>query len=253
MTFSVITVTFNAERWIERTMDSIMSQTFNDFEYIIIDGASTDSTIDIVRKKTEKYCKSLKYKIISEPDDGIYDAMNKGLLLAEGNYVWFLNAGDTFYSEDTLQNVYNEINKYKSTDLPIIVYGETEITDAKGVSKGMRHLRAPEHLDWKSFKMGMLVCHQSFVVRRDIAVNFNLHYRLASDIDWCIRCMKKRGQILNSHLVLSRFLEAGVSDKKRKSALKERYNIMCHYYGTLPTFFRHLWFALRFSISLFKK
>jgi hypothetical protein len=110
----------------------------------------------------------------------------------------------------------------------------------------MRRLSAPEYLDWKSFRMGMLVCHQSFVVRREIAPEFDLQYRYSSDIDWCIRCMKKAETIHNTHLILSRFLEAGLSAQKRKESLKERYRIMCRYYGTFPTQVRHLWFALRF-------
>ncbi|MDR1738127.1 MAG: glycosyltransferase, partial [Candidatus Symbiothrix sp.] len=115
-----------------------------------------------------------------------------------------------------------------------------------GASLGMRRLSAPEYLDWKSFRMGMLVCHQSFVVRREIAPEFDLQYRYSSDIDWCIRCMKKAETIHNTHLILSRFLEAGLSAQKRKESLKERYRIMCRYYGTFPTQVRHLWFALRF-------
>ena len=242
--FSIITVTYNASRWIERTLQSIISQSHSGIELIIIDGNSTDGTQDIIRKYESK----IAYWI-SEPDNGLYDAMNKGLAKATGDYVWFINAGDEIYSRNTVEQI---VSKLGGT-LPAIIYGETEITDPGGHSLGMRRLHAPKKLTWKSFRMGMLVCHQSFIVRREKAPLYNTDYRYSSDIDWCIRCMREADSIFNAHLILSKFLEAGMSSENRKASLKERYDIMCKYYGKLPTQIRHLWFALRFYFSKYLK
>lgn len=241
-TFSIITITFNAEKWLERTVTSVLSQSYPDIEYIIIDGASKDGTVDIIKQ----YASGIAYWS-SEPDNGLYFAMNKGLQHATGDYVWFLNAGDTFFAANTVQRVSASILKSKKT--VDIIYGETAIVDADGKFLSMRRLKAPDHLTWKKFKMGMLVCHQSFVVRREIAPEYDTNYRLVADYDWCIRCMKHADKIKNSRLTLVNFLEAGMSSARRKESLKERYAIMCKYYGVLPTALRHGWFAFRFGIA----
>ena len=245
MLFSIITVTYNASQWIERTVQSVISQSYPAIEQIIIDGNSTDATVAII----EKYRSSIAH-FVSEPDRSLYDAMNKGLKLASGDYVWFINAGDTLYSETTVEEIVHAIG---NENLPDIIYGETEIADAEGNSLGMRRLKTPEKLSWKSFRKGMLVCHQSFLVKRTIAEPYDLQYRFTADYDWCIRCMKKTGVLFNTHLILSRFLEAGLSAVNRKEALKERYRIMCENYGKLPTQIRHLWFAVRFYASKWTK
>ncbi|GHU63982.1 glycosyl transferase [Bacteroidia bacterium] len=242
--FSIITVTYNASQWLGRTIQSILSQgvlSQAGIEYIIVDGGSTDGTLDIIRKYEANIS-----RWISEPDTGLYDAMNKGLKLATGDYVWFINAGDMIYSENTVREI---TGLFDREHLPDIIYGETEMVDAAGNSLGMRRLKAPEKLTWKSFKMGMLVSHQSFIVRRTIAVNYDLAYKYASDIDWCIRCLKKAETVFNTHLILSRFLEAGLSAANRKDSLKERYRMMCHYYGKIFTLIRHFWFAIRFYFA----
>ena len=245
MLFSIITVTYNASRWIERTIQSVISQSYSNIEYIIVDGNSTDETLDIIKK----YQSSIT-QWVSEPDKGLYDAMNKGLKLASGDYVWFINAGDTLYSETTVQDIFNTLHNGK---LPDILYGETAIADSEGNTLGMRRLKAPEKLSWKNFSMGMLVCHQSFLVKREIALPYNLQYRFTADYDWCIRCLKKADAVFNTHLILSQFLEAGLSADNRKASLKERYRIMCDNYGKFPTQLRHIWFAFRFYTAKWTK
>jgi len=245
MLFSIITVTYNASPRLERTIQSIISQSYPDIEYIIIDGSSTDGTLYLIKKY-----QSVITRCISEPDKGLYDAMNKGLKIASGDYVWFINAGDKLYSETTVREI---VDLLENENLPDIIYGETEIIDIQGDSLGMRRLKAPKNLSWKSFRMGMLVCHQSFLVKRSIAELYDLHYRFAADFDWCIRCLKKANTVFNTHLILSQFLEAGLSADYRKEALKERYRIMCENYGKFPTQIRHLWFALRFYTAKWTK
>jgi len=244
--FSVITVTYNAEKWLENTINSIISQTYDRIEYIIIDGKSTDKTVEIIEKHAAKIT-----SWISEPDKGLYDAMNKGLKKATGDYIWFINAGDKIYATDTVQKIVNSIGE--EDKLPDIVYGETAIINNKQEFTGMRRLKAPEKLTWKSFKMGMLVSHQSFIVKHNIAPFFNTDYRFSADFDWAIQCMKRAQNIFNTHLILSHYMDEGMTTSNRKSSLKERYRIMSKYYGKIPTALRHVWFAIRFySAKLIK-
>lgn len=122
MKISIVTVCFNAESIIEETIKSVISQTYKDIEYIIIDGNSTDSTMSIIKKYADKI-----HKIISEPDKGIYDAMNKGISLASGTYINFMNAGDTFSSPDAVENVVSQIAEESD-----IVYGDSTMIGYNG-------------------------------------------------------------------------------------------------------------------------
>lgn len=153
--FSVITVTYNAEAVLEDTIQSVISQTYHHVEYIIVDGASKDQTLAIA----ERYRDHIT-RIVSEPDKGLYDAMNKGIGLATGDYLCFLNAGDSFHEDDTLQQM---VHTLSGNELPDVMYGETALVDKEGHFRRMRRLSAPEVLTWKSFKQGMLVCHQAFL------------------------------------------------------------------------------------------
>ena len=116
-TFSIITITFNAVHWIEQTILNVLGQSYPNIEYIIIDGGSTDGTVDIIKR----YESSITYWV-SEPDKGIYDAMNKGLKQATGDYVWFVNAGDSLSSLGILQEIVSLIQKKKK--FPDIIYEE---------------------------------------------------------------------------------------------------------------------------------
>ena len=235
--FSIITITYNAAETIEPTFRSVVGQFFTDYEYIVVDGDSKDGTVDFLRSR--KDCLAV---FISEPDKGLYDAMNKGMHLAKGEYLIFLNAGDTFHSENTLADIAVSIGSSR----PDVIYGETALVNDKREFLGMRRLKAPETLNWKSFRMGMLVCHQAFIAKRTLAPDYDLSYRFSSDFDWCIRCMKRAGTLWNTHLTLIDYLNEGVTTRNHKASLKERYNIMVKYYGRIPVMFLHLWFALRF-------
>ena len=242
--FSIITVTCNAEATIERTVRSVVAQTaLEHIEYIVIDGASTDKTLTLIQNSKFKI---QKFICISEPDKGLYDAMNKGLQHATGDYVWFLNAGDTLHDNNTVARLLSLITNHESPD---ILYGETDIVNSNGEFIAHRRLKAPKKLNWKSFKMGMLVSHQSFIVTREIAPLYNLQYRYSADVDWCIRCMKDARSIHNSHLILSDYLNEGMTTANRKASLKERFSIMVNFYGWWPTVVRHLWFFIRFQHS----
>ena len=233
---SVITVVFNDELHIGKTIESVLRQSYSAVEYIIVDGKSTDGTLEVIAAYQGIQ------KVISEPDQGLYDAMNKGLLMATGDYVWFLNAGDQIYAPDTMERMMEGLE-----DMPDILYGGTMIIDEAMNEIGDRRLKPPDQLSWKSFREGMLVCHQSFIVKREVAPDYNLDYRLSADIDWAIRAAKNSGQIWNTGLVLSRFLEGGLTDQNIKAGLKERFRIMRKYYGLIPTFLRHILFGIRLT------
>lgn len=233
---SVITVVYNGENHIGRTIESVINQTWGQIEYIIIDGQSTDLTLEVIAR----------YKgidqLISEPDGGLYDAMNKGLKVATGDYVWFLNSGDQIYSIDTIEKIFDQQEK-----MPDVIYGGTMIIDEQQNEIGDRRLKPPDPLTWQSFRQGMVVCHQSIIVRRELAPEYNLEYRLSADIDWAIRATKGAGLILNSKQTLSRFLEGGLTNQNIKAGLKERFRIMSSFYGLIPTILRHFLFGIRLT------
>jgi len=236
--FSIITVTLNADKVLEKTILSVLNQTYDRIEFIIIDGGSTDGTVSIIRQ----YESGIS-DWISEPDEGIYDAMNKGLQLATGDYVWFLNAGDVLQHHNMVKEL---ATIAEQNGLPDILYGETDLINNEGVLIAPRRLKTPKKLTWKSFQMGMRVCHQAFIAKRSIAPEYDLQYRFSGDFDWCIRCMKNGKSIVNTHLRLVNYLYEGTTTANRKDSLQERYRIMIHYYGIIPTKIRHLWFAFRF-------
>ena len=240
--FSVITVCYNAQATIEDTIQSVIAQTYHHVEYIIVDGASKDRTLSIINRYRDRIA-----TVVSEPDKGLYDAMNKGLRLATGDYVCFLNAGDSFHEDDTLQQMVHTLREL--TELPDVLYGETELVDAEGHFVRMRRLQAPEHLTWHSFRHGMLVCHQAFFAKRTLAEPYDLSYRFSADFDWCIRIMKKSKVLHNTHLTLIEYLEEGMTTRNHKASLHERFRIMTKHYGWLSTVVHHAWFVVRAVIK----
>jgi glycosyltransferase involved in cell wall biosynthesis len=244
MKITIITVTYNAASVLQRTLDSVCTQTYKDIEHLIIDGASKDETVQMA----ESYKAQVPYKVVirSEPDQGLYDAMNKGLHKATGDYLIFLNAGDALHANDTLETV-----SQLSSNSPAVIYGDTSIVDSEGRFLHLRRLRPPKQLTWKSFKQGMLVCHQAFYVRTDIAQqeDYDLLYRHSADVDWCIRVMKRAEQqhlpLVNTNAILADFMEGGNTTQNHRASLKERYQVMCHHYGTIQTILLHLWFLAR--------
>ena len=238
-TFSIITVTYNAEKVLEETIQSVIAQTYRNVEYIIVDGASKDNTLKII----EKYQEHISI-MVSEPDKGLYDAMNKSIRMATGNYLCFLNAGDKFHEKGTLQRIAETLN---DKELPDVIYGETAIVDEKGNFLHMRRLSTPKHLTWKSFKQGMLVCHQSFLAKRELVLKepYDLQYRFSADFDWCIRIMKKAKCLHNTRLTLIDYLNEGMTTRNHKASLKERFRIMAKHYGWASTILYHCWFVIR--------
>jgi glycosyltransferase involved in cell wall biosynthesis len=225
---SVITIVYNNVKDIERTMLSVINQTYANIEYIIVDGLSSDGTISIINR----YSANIS-KLINEKDEGIYDAMNKGLAAAAGDYVLFMNSGDEFFAPDTVAKVFS------SAPDADIYYGETEMINSEGQSLGRRRHKAPKHFTWRSFKYGMSVSHQAIYIRRSITEPYDRQYQLSADIDWIIRAAKKAEKIVNVHSYVARYLVGGMSKAKHRQSLTERFDIMKRYYGLLPTLFNH--------------
>ena len=249
MRITIITVTYQAAAVLQRTLDSVSRQTCQDIEHLIIDGASKDDTVKMAKAYQEK----VPYPVIiqSEPDHGLYDAMNKGLHKATGDYLVFLNAGDTLHADDTLSTLTSHLLPLTSHLSPAVIYGDTAIVDSEGKFLHLRRLRPPKQLTWRSFKQGMLVCHQAFYVRTDIAQqeDYDLRYRHSADVDWCIRVMKRaeemRLPLVNTNTILADFMEGGNTTQNHRASLKERYQVMCHHYGKASTIVMHAWFLVR--------
>ncbi len=209
-------------------MLSVLNQTYRNIEYIIVDGKSTDGTLEVIKRYENRIS-----RLISEKDKGIYDAMNKGLAAATGDYVLFMNSGDEIYAPDTVAKV------FASADDADIYYGETEMINDKGESLGRRRHKAPDQFTWRSFKYGMSVSHQAIYIRRSLTEPYDSHYQLSADIDWIIRAAKKAKKIVNVNQYVAKYLVGGMSKAKHRQSLLERFNIMKRYYGLVPTILNH--------------
>lgn len=249
---TIATVTYNAEQVLDRTLQSVECQTYPRIEHLIVDGCSNDNTLSHVRRYVERNAMPQhNVRIVCEKDNGLYDAMNKAIMLAEGNYIVFLNAGDKLHSHDTIERLVESIDWEHRGLNPAIIYGETDLVDNEGKFLRHRRLKAPEILHSRSFLMGMLVCHQSFYVRTDIArlYPYDMQYRFSADYDWCIRLMKhaerRRLRIVNTHLILTDYLSEGLTTKNHRKSLAERYHVMSQHYGRLSAILAHLWFVVR--------
>ncbi|MBG6236683.1 glycosyltransferase involved in cell wall biosynthesis [Pedobacter sp. CAN_A7] len=230
---SVITIVYNNVSDIERTMRSVLNQTYPHIEYILIDGASNDGTLEVINRYKNELA-----VVVSERDKGIYDAMNKGLALATGDYVLFMNSGDEIYAPDTVEQVFS------SAPNADIYYGETEMYNQNWESLGQRRHQAPENFNWKSFKYGMNVSHQAIYIKRSLCSPYDLQYHYSADIDWIIRAARKSSTIINTRLYVAKYLVGGVSKQKHLASLKERFHIFTKYYGLIPNLINHVVIAL---------
>ena len=252
-----VTITFNAAKVLQRTLDSVFQQDYPNIVHLIIDGASTDDTLKLVDDyiaRSNAAENGHRIQVTSEPDKGIYDAMNKGLRSLDGDYVCYLNAGDFLPSPDTVSRIITSLTSHLSpltSPLPAVMYGDTDIVDGEGRFLRHRRLAPPEHLTWKSFRQGMLVCHQAFYARTDfaIATPYDMQYRYSADVDWCIRVMKAAAKenvpLLNLKMVVANYTEEGQTTLHHRESLWERYRVMEHHYGRVQTFLLHSWFAVR--------
>ena len=233
---SIITICYNAASTITRTLRSVSAQTYPNIQYLIIDGASKDNTLELVRELAPEA------EIYSERDKGIYDAMNKGLDRATGDYVWYVNAGDALASPTTVEDLVR--TTCTGDSLPDVLYGDTRLIDSEDHDLGLRRLRPPHQLDWRSFRSGMLVCHQAFVAKRSISPHYDLSYRFSADVDWCIRVLKEAKTTAFYPEPIALYLNEGTTTANHRASLIERFHVMRHHYGLVTTVLQHLRFLV---------
>lgn len=209
MIVSVITVCYNAIHWIEKTIQSVLSQSYDDIEYIIIDGGSTDGTVDII----QNYADKLAY-FVSEPDGGIYDAMNKGVKVAKGEWINFLNAGDWYYSCTSVENVFSQ-NILPNTD---VVYGYQ--VHSYDYGKFVR-----KRLPLTFFNSGMPFGHESSFVRASMMklTSFDTNYRIAADYNFFYKLYVSGKKFQPVDVIVSEFESMeGVSSSTKTTLLTHR-------------------------------
>ena len=209
--YSVIVVSLNTKKSFLKTLNSIKKQKFENYEVIIVDGESSDGTIELI-----KDIKDNKFQYIIEKDNGIYDAMNKGIELSKGEWIIFLNSGDEFYSQDILKQVsLKEIQKYD------VLFADTVIDNGYFKYK----------IEAKNFENGtflMPFCHQSTFVKRELIdkIKFDLKYEISSDFDFFMKCFRKNKQFFNLNMIISKTLSGGFSDKNRNKVFDENLKII---------------------------
>lgn len=194
---TVITVCKNAEKIIRATLQSVVSQTYSNIEYIVIDGASTDNTISVIQKMTKHF----SIKFLSETDGGIYDAMNKGITLATGEYIYFLNAGDTFVECNVVRKVVDEIKK-KTAD---IYYGNIIYQYPDGKTR----IRMYGSVCGKKiyYCTGDCINHQAIFASSKYLKNypFDTSYKICGDRDWMMRMHRMKAIFSNMPLVICNY------------------------------------------------
>lgn len=217
--FSIITVCFNSERTIRDTIESVLNQTYSDFEYIIIDGGSTDSTLEIVKEYVPRFNGRLKY--ISEPDRGIYDAMNKGILLASGELIGIINSDD-WYETTALEKVSQMYNH----DNLCVFYGYMRTIDANNGKMISCNIASHEYIDRQ------MINHPTMFVSKAIYEKygkFDCRYSASADYDFVIRMVNnKEISFVPVEEIISNFRTGGISQEYK--ALKETMKIK-HKYG----------------------
>jgi glycosyltransferase involved in cell wall biosynthesis len=247
MKLSIITITYNAEKFLKRTIESILAQSNQDFEYIIIDGKSKDSTVEIAKAYGERV-----NLLVSEPDKGLYDAMNKGLRLASGDFVWFMNAGDEINESEIVANFMQSLAETNAD----VFYGDTYFVEENGTIQGLRSditpHRLPRNLKWQDMNLGMLVCHQAFIARKSIAP-FYLENNLSADIDWEIECLKRAKKVQFLDTVVAKYLVGGISNKQLKRSLIDRYEVLKKHFGLFGAIMAHIQITIRGVKLILKK
>ncbi|WP_234735038.1 glycosyltransferase family 2 protein [Tellurirhabdus bombi] len=237
---SIITVTYNAERYLERTIRSILANGQRpEVEYLVIDGASKDGTLGIIRQY-----EVVIQRWISESDRGLYDAMNKGLQAATGEYVWFLNAGDEVHDSQVIPQLLRAIDTQQAD----VYYSDALFVNESGQPVGLRSEitphRLPKNLTWRDMDMGMKVCHQAFIARRIIAPQYPID-NLSADIDWEIRCLKAANKIVYLPFILCKYLTGGLSVQRHRQSLIDRFKVLATHFGTVPTLWNHARIVIR--------
>ncbi len=235
---SVVTVSYNAVSTIEETICSVINQTYSNIEYIIIDGGSTDGTVDIIKKYADK----IAYWV-SEPDKGIYDAMNKGIDVATGEWINFMNSGDTFHSDRVIQQLIENLPSKAD-----VVYGDTLLVYSWG-----KHLQ--EALPMNVIKHRLPFCHQSCFIKMASMreMKYNLKYKVCADYDFFYRLWQADGLFSYLPVCISNYeAEQGISATNGLHLLKES-AIITGKINNIPWKLRYSLLQIRVKITTFLK
>ena len=260
MKLSIITINYNNAEGLRKTLESITSQTFHDFEHIIVDGGSTDGSVDIIRQyadneairlegykairpensKADNLASSPNHLItsspitwISEKDRGVYDAQNKGIRLAHGEYCYFLNAGDTFCADDVLERMFspNSLITSSPNRLPDILYGNEIIVDGNGQRVGIaRGVKNPTFVDLYNSCMK----HQASFIHRSLFGKYGMYdadMRICSDFDWffCVIAFHDEVSLQYKDIDIAYFENTGLSYHNPELCAKERQQVLDRY------------------------
>lgn len=210
MTISIITATYNSASTVRYTFDSILSQTYHDIDYIVVDGDSQDGTVDIIKEYEKRFDGRMRW--ISEKDNGIYDAMNKGIRMAKGGLIGILNSDDFFTSDDVLYTVAENLTE----DLDA-VYGDIHFVQPDNLNKCVRYYSSRNFRPW-AVRFGYMPAHPSFYIRRCIYERYGLYsleYKIAADFDMIVRLFCKykiRAKYIEKDFVTMR--TGGISTSK---------------------------------------
>ena len=235
--FTIVTVCWNSDKTISRTIESVLGQDFKDYEYVIVDGGSTDGTIDIIKAYEPCFEGRLKYS--SEPDKGIYDAFNKGIERATGKYIWLVNSDD-YIEAGVLGKLHDLVKDYQEGDEPIISAIMNCISDDGQTLYQVKSSPEKVAAAYRNNTMGTI--HPATIVPKriyDIVGLYDINYKIIGDIDWFKRAYKVNMPIIFADFVVTNFMIGGVSTasgsakskRDRKYLLKKFYpNVFAYYY-----------------------
>jgi len=227
---SIITACYNAENTIEQAIQSVLGQTYENIEYIIVDGASTDGTMEIV----EKYRNKIDV-VVSESDKGVYDAFNKGVGLATGDFINFMNADDYFSTNTILEKIVSHILNHPNL---MLLHGNVKAIDE---TTGHWHYRG-QSLSFKDFEKGQMCPHQSVFTRRELFTEFggfNLAYKILADVDFTIKCFKKYEEYIKYvPIEVAHFRLGGLSSSLQHEKNMHYENAIIHFnhFGNIPDY-----------------
>ena len=249
---TVITVVFNGADHLEETILSILNQTYDNIEYVLIDGGSTDGTLEIIKK----YDTAIDYWI-SEKDGGIYDAMNKGIKLATGEWINFMNSGDILYTNEVLEKIQTKLNNFSN-----LVYGNAEMFSEQ------HHVTVPNNsssITINSFMMNMPICHQAMFFRKKAFQQiglFRTNYKICADHDWTVKYLYMGNQLEYISINIASCRMDGVSGTSVYQRNRERMEISLTYFPTslwlkiyflaIVSFFRSTTFLFFCKVNLLK-
>ena len=233
---SIITINYNNANGLEKTIRSVVGQSFSDFEYIVIDGGSSDSSVEIIKKHAAK----INYWV-SEKDKGIYNAQNKGIFVAKGEYCLFLNSGDCLSGNDILTKVFSK------PSLADILYGDIQTVDNDQLVK---HLKMPDHIGIVQLYRDT-IWHPASFIKRDLFIrygNYDEQYKIVADYDFFVKMViKEKVTTLHIPLEIAIFDTTGISSdsNKKKQLMEERNKVQDIYFNPILLSLFRLYSKLR--------